>query len=322
MSIHFFYGQEYYFLEKEIQKMKSEYLNSDFITMNYKTFDNPEGAQLIECCQNAPLMFGDMLSVIHIDKYLIGNKMSLTDEQLESFEFALKNVNPQVHLVFVCKILWDEPKKPDSRKKFYKIISKYGTTKEFPMFRTYDKQLPSIITEIAKEQGLKVSQSVCSYIIEQMGTNLTIISTEFSKLVNAIYPRTTVETKDIKTFCPSSEDIFEFADVLALSDKDEILKQYNLLTEKKHPLEILAFLQAGLSKYIFIKTYEKTSSNADMGAKLGIHEFVVKKSREKLAKVPLDRLLAIKKNLTEAEYKYKTGQALLPDLLLEVSLMR
>ena len=322
MSIHFFYGQEYYFLEKEIQKMKSEYLNSDFITMNYKTFDNPEGAQLIECCQNAPLMFGDMLSVIHIDKYLIGNKMSLTDEQLESFEFALKNTSPQVHLVFVCKIPWDEAKKPDSRKKFYKIISKYGTIKEFPMFRAYDKQLPLIITEIAKEQGLKVSQSVCSYIIEQMGVNLTVISTEFSKLVNAIYPRITVETNDIKTFCSSSEDIFEFADVLALSDKDEILKQYNLLTEKKHPLEILAFLQSGLSKYIFIKTYEKNSSNADMGAKLGIHEFLVKKSREKLAKVPLDRLLALKKNLTEAEYKYKTGQALLPDLLLEVSLMR
>ncbi|MBR6162341.1 DNA polymerase III subunit delta [bacterium] len=322
MSIHFFYGQEYYFLEKEIQKMKSEYLNSDFITMNYKVLDNPEGAQLIEACQNAPLMFGDMLTVIHLDKYLIGNNMSLTDDQLEAFEFSLKNANPQVHLVFVCKTPWDELKKPDSRKKFYKILTKYSTTKEFAFYKTWDKQLPSVLAEIGKENGLKLSPAVCSYIVEQMGVNLTTISTEFSKLVNAIYPRTEVEINDIKTYCSSAEDIFELVDLLALSDKDAVLKQYNALTEKKHPLEIMAFLQSGLSKYIFIKTYEKQSSNSEMGSKLGIHEFIVKKTREKLAKVSLDRLLNLKKNLTEAEYKYKTGQTLLPDLLIEMTLMR
>ena len=323
MSVHFFYGQEYYFLEKEIQKMRAEYLNSAFITMNYKTLDNPEGAQLVECCQSAPMMFGDMLSVIDVDKYLIGNKMSLTDEQLEAIECALKNLSPQVHLVFVCKIPWDEQKKPDARKKFYKILAKYGTVKEFPFLRTWDKQLPSVLSEIAKENGLKLSPSVCSYIVEQMGTNLTFISTEISKLVNAIYPRTTIETKDIKTFCSSSEDIFELADMLALSNKDEVLKQYNALTEKKHPLEILAVLQSGLSRYIYIKTYEKELSDYQIAINTGIKsDFVVKKIREKLAKVQLDKLISMKKILTEAEYKYKTGQELLPELFLEVTLMR
>ena len=322
MSITFFYGQENYFIEKEIKKMKSEFLNSDFITMNYKVFDNPQGAQLIECCQNSPLMFGDMLSVIHVDKYLLGAKMSLTDEQLESFDFALKNANPKVHLVFVCKIPSDENKKPDSRKKFFKILTKYANCKEFARFKTWDKQLPQAISEIAKEKGLKITPNVCSYIVEQMGTDMVLIDSELTKLISAIHPRTTVETKDIKTFCTSSEDIFELADMLATGNKDEVIKQYNSLTEKKHPLEILAVLHGGLSKYIFIKSYEKRASDAQIGAKLGIHEYVVKKSREKLSKVSLDRLLSLKKNLTEAEYKYKTGQALLPELLLEVTLMR
>ncbi len=324
MSIHFFYGQEYYFLEKEIQKMKSECLNSDFITMNYKNLDNPEGVQLIDCCRNTPMMFGDILSVVHIDKYLIGNKLSLTDEQLESFEDALKNAtSPQVHLVFVCKMPWDEVKKPDARKKFYKILTKYSESKEFPFLKTWDKKLPSILTEIGKENGLKLSSSVCEYIVEQMGVNLTLISTELSKLVNAIHPRTTVEINDIKTFCSSSEDIFELVDTLALSDKDEVLKQYNSLTEKKHPLEIMAVLQSGISKYIYIKTYEKQMPDSQIAINTGVKSvFVVQQIRKKLAKVPLERLIILKKTLTEAEYKYKTGQALLPDLLLEVMLVR
>ena len=322
MSINFFYGQEYYLLEKEIKKIKSEYLNSDFITMNYKVFDNPKGGELIECCQNAPLMFGDMLTVIHVNKYLLGNDMSLTDEQLVVFEESLKNVAQSVHLVFVCKIPQDEYKKPDGRKKFYKILTKYANSKEFPMFKPWDKQLSTIITEFAQENGLKLTQSVCSYLIEQMGTDLTLINSEIVKLSSAIYPRKNIEKEDIKTFCTVTEDIFNLADTLLSGNKDEILNQYNTLTEKEHPLKILSVLHGNLSKYIFIKNYIKVS-DSDIAKKLGIQsEFVVKKIKEKVAKVPLDRLLSLQKNLTEAEYKYKTGQTLLPDLLLEVTLMR
>jgi len=321
MSINFFYGQEYYLLEKEIKKMKSEYLNSDFITMNYKVFDNPKGGELIECCQNAPLMFGDMLTVIHVNRYLLGNDLSLTDEQLVVFEEALKNTPKSVHLVFVCKIPQDEYKKPDSRKKFSKILTKYSDSKEFPMFKTWDKQLPSIITGFAQENGLKLNQSVCGYIIEQMGTDLTLINSEIVKLASAIYPRTNIEKEDIKTFCTVTEDIFNLADTLLTGNNDEILSQYTTLTEKEHPLKILTILHMNLSKYIFIKSYMKVS-DSDIAKKLGMNEFIVKKTKEKVAKVPLDRLLNLQKNLTEAEYKYKTGQALLPDLLLEVTLMR
>ena len=87
-------------------------------------------------------------------------------------------------------------------------------------------------------------------------------------------------------------------------------------------IKILLVLHGNFSKYIFIKNYIKVS-DSDIAKKLGIQsEFVVKKIKEKVAKVPLDRLLSLQKNLTEAEYKYKTGQTLLPDLLLEVTLMR
>lgn len=321
MSINFFYGQEYFLLENEIKKIKSECLNSDFIAMNYKIFDNPKGLELIDCCQNAPMMFGDMLSVIYVDKYLLGNDLSLTDEQLIMFENALKNVQKSVHLVFVCKIPQDELKKPDGRKKFFKILTNYANCKEFAKFRTYDKQLPGIIIGLAKDNGLKLSSSVCSYIIEQMGTDLTLINTEIIKLANAIYPRTDITKEDVKTFCTVTEDIFNLADTLISGNKDEILKQYNTLTEKEHPLKILSVLHGNFSKYIFIKNYMRVS-DSDIAKKLGMNEYVVKLTKQKIANIPLDKLLKLQKDLTEAELKYKTGQALLPDLLMEVTLLR
>ena len=181
---------------------------------------------------------------------------------------------------------------------------------------------PSIIIGLASENGLKLSSNVCSYIIEQMGTDLTLINSELIKLASAVYPRTNIEKEDVKNFCTVTEDIFNLADTLISGNKDEVLKQYNTLTEKEHHLKILSVLHANFSKYIFIKSYMRVS-DSDIAKKLGIKsDFIVKKMKEKIVNVSLDKLLKLQKDLTEAEYKYKTGQALLPDLLMEVTMMR
>ncbi len=62
--------------------------------------------------------------------------------------------------------------------------------------------------------------------------------------------------------------------------------------------------------------------DADIAKKLSMNEYVVKITKQKIANISLDKLLKLQKDLTEAELKYKTGQALLPDLLMEVTMMR
>jgi len=60
-------------MEKEIKKLKNELLDASFMSMAYKVFDNPDFHTILECVQSAPLMFGKTLTLISIDKYLIGN---------------------------------------------------------------------------------------------------------------------------------------------------------------------------------------------------------------------------------------------------------
>ncbi len=321
MAVFLFYGQEEYLMEKEIKKLKNELLDVSFMSMAYKVFDNPPFNVLIEALQGTPLMFGSSLTLINIDKYLVGNKLSLDDKQIESIDFALKSLSDSVNIIFVCKISRDENKKPDSRKKFYKTLSKYSQVREFAQFRTYQKELNAQIAKMAKEKDLTISSDGISLLIEQLGANLTLIDSELEKLKTALHPNKNVDKSAIAKYCTSSEDVFILADLIIQGNKNEVLKQYSLLTEKRHPLEIFSVLQSNFQRFIFIKSNEKKMSAKDISLKLKLHEFIVMKTQEKLKKTSLDRLLAIRENLINAEFKIKTGQTLSSETALELALL-
>lgn len=322
MAVFLFYGQEEYLMEKEIKKLKNELLDTSFMSMSYKVFDNPDFNTLMDCVQSAPLMFGNTLTIINIEKYLIGNKMGLDDKQIDSVNYALSNLSDNVNIIFVCKIARDENKKPDSRKKLYKTLSKYSQVREFAQYRSYDKQLQSEILKMAKEKDLTISSDNVSFLIEQLGVNLTLIDSELEKLKIAIHPNKAINQDAIKKYCTSSEDVFILADLIIQGNKNEILKQYDLLTEKRHPLEIFSVLQSNFQRFVFVKNYEKKMSTKDIASKLKLHEFVVMKMQEKLRKISLDKLLKIRENLINAEYKLKTGQSASSEILLELTLLR
>ncbi len=322
MAVYFFWGQEEYLMDKEIKKLKSELLDVSFMSMAYKVFDNPPFTDLLGCVQAAPLMFGNTLSIVSLDKYLISNKLSLDDKQIESLEYALKNISDSVNIIFICKIPRDENKKPDSRKKFYKTLSKYSQVREFAQFPAYKKELNAQIAQMAKEKELSINSANVEIMKEQIGVNLTLIDSELEKLKIAIHPKKTIDADDIKKYCVSSEDTYILADLLIEGNKNEILKQYNLLTEKKHPLEIFALLQNSMQRFIFIKNYSNKMSAKEIAAQLRLHEFIVMKTQEKLRKTSLDNLIQIRKNLINAEYKIKSGQKISDEMVLETTLLR
>ena len=73
MAVYFYYGDEDFNIDLEIERMKSK-LNQDFLAMNVQNLDNPEFPQLITALRTPPMMFGDMLVVINADKYFLSQK--------------------------------------------------------------------------------------------------------------------------------------------------------------------------------------------------------------------------------------------------------
>ena len=318
MAIYFYYGDEEFNIEQEVNKLKKS-LDKNFLEMSLKTYDNPKFADLISILRTQPMMFGKMLVIIKANDYF--NK-AFEDKEIKQIEEALENNNENLDIVFVAELPRNEGKKLDSRKKFFKLLSKYNA-KEFPSIPTYKTaELESWIRKQAKSKDLEITSDAASRMIIQIGNNLREIDGELDKLKLFIYPQKQITKETVKELCISNEDLFAFSDYLMKGEKDLALLEYRKLLEKKFCLEIVAALQTMIRKWILLKAKSSECSPFELSKLTGQHEYVVKLNLQKLKNTSLKDLVKLKQNLTEAEYKIKSGQSLVPEKEVEDVLFR
>lgn len=334
MSVYFFYGDEDYLIDKELKKYRSK-LDKNFEQMNYVVYDKLSCTDLISILRTLPMMFGKLMIVINTHELIKeGNKSQslfnagLEDNQLNEIESALslqeENNKNSVDIFFVEKYSKnDKVKKPDSRRKIYKIISKY-TVKNFESIAAYKRaELNSIIQKLAKEKQIKVDSDAVDALISNKGGDIRAFDIELDKLAVYAYPKDTITKSMVLEVCSSNEDLFNLTDYLLVQDKGNALLELRKLLETRHPLEILSSLQTFVKRWIFMKLNSKKMSYKEIGDKLGrVHEYVVKLTLEKTKNISIKTFVLLRENLTEAEYKIKTGQVYSPQEELENAIIR
>lgn len=314
MAVYFYYGDEDFNIDLEIEEMKSK-LNPDFISMSFQTFDNPEYMELSTALRTPPMMFGNMLLVINSDKYFLSNKNFFEDSELSDIEDALKNNPEGLDIVFTVKLPRDENKKIDTRRKLYKILSKYNI-KEFPSFKSYKTaEIANWIKQRAKKKDLSIEVNAVELLIQHIGNNLREFDGELDKLKLLAYPDKNITRKMVEEIAISNQDLFNLAELIMTNKKDKALLEFQRLLDKKHPLEILSALQTMIRKWIILKT--KSNLPAFELSKLtGQHEFVVKQTLQKLKNTTTADLVKLKENLFMVEYNIKSAESL--DIVSEV----
>ncbi len=316
MAVYFYYGEEDFNIDSAIEELKSS-LNPDFIAMNFQNLDNPEYPELITALRTPPMMFGEMLIVINSDKYFSSKKNYFEDKELDDIEDALKNNPESLNIVFVVKISREDGKKPDSRRRLFKILSKFNA-REFNVIKTYETaQLSSWIKQRAKKKGISLEEKAIELLIEHLGNNLRQFDTELDKLKLIAYPEKTVTKKMVEEIAVSNQDLFNITEDIIKNRKDKALLEFRKLTDKKHPLEILSAIQTMLRKWILIKT-KSSLSNAELSRLIGQHEYVVQQTKAKLKDTGAADLVKLKQNLYDAECKIKSGESL--DVISEVEI--
>ena len=314
MAVYFFYGDEEFNIELELDKMSSK-LNPDFKSMSLQVLDNPNYSNLINALRTPPMMFGNMLVIINSEEYFLSNKNFFDEFELSDIEDALKNNPESLDVVFVVRLPRNENKKLDSRRKLYKILSKYNS-KEFPTFKTYKTaEISAWIKSRAKDKDISLKEDAINLLIEQIGNDLREFDTELEKLKLIAYPEKNVTKKMVEEICISNQDVFNFTDYIMRSEKDKALLEFQKLLDKKHPLELLAAIQTMLRKWIVLKS-KSSASPSELAKLTGMHEFVVKQTLLKLKNTKLSELVKLKENLFEVEYKIKSAEAL--DIVSEV----
>lgn len=318
MAVYFFYGEEDYNIEQEIEKLKKS-LDKNFLDMSFKTFDNPKFPDLISILRTQPMMFGKMLIVINCINYF---SKTFEDKEIKEIEKAIEDNNENLDIVFAAILPRNENKKLDSRRKLFKILSKHNA-KEFKVIPTYKTQeLESWIIKTGKSKDLKFEKDALTSIISQLGNNLRQIDKELDKLKLYIYPNNIVTSRAVKDICVSNEDLFAFSDFLMQWQKDKALSEYRKLLDTKHPLEILSALQTMLRKWIVLKAKAKTATNTELAQLTGINEYRIQIDLKKLKNTNLKDLVKLKLNLTESEYKIKSGQVIDIEKEVENALFR
>lgn len=305
MAVYFFYGEEDFNIEQEIEKLKKG-LDKNFLEMSFKTYDNPKFPDLISILRTQPMMFGKMLVVINCLDYF---SKTFDDKEMKQIAEALEENNDNLDIVFVAQLKRDEGKKLDSRKKFFKTLSKYNA-QEFAVIPTYKTaELEGWIIKQAKAKKLKMDTGAATAMISQIGNNLRQLDTELDKLQLMAYPQNVVTPDMIKEICISNEDLFAFSDYLLEGKKDLALREYRKLLEKKYCMEIVSTLQTMLRRWIILKAKSSECTPIELSRLTGQHEYVVKLTLQKLKKTNLKDLVKLKQNITEAEFKIKSGQA-------------
>ena len=318
MSIYFFYGEEDYNIEQEIGKLKKG-LDKNFLEMSFKTYDNPKFPDLISILRSQPMMFGKMLIVINCLDYF---SKTFEDKEIKEIESALENNNENLDIVFVAQLPRNEGKKLDSRKKLFKLLKKYNSL-ECPLIPTYKTaELESWIIKQGKAKGIKLDKNALTAIISQIGNNLRQIDGELDKLKLFAYPNDTVTADMVREICISNEDLFAFSDFLMENEKDRALLEYRKLLDTRYPLEILSTLQTMLRRWIILKAKSQSATPMELSRMTGMHEYVVKLTLQKLKKNNLRDLVKLKENLTDAEYRIKSGLALDVEKEVENALFR
>ena len=321
--LYFYYGQEDYNIELELQKLKNKVVDKTFLSTNYRVYENPNPQEFIDILRTPSLMFGNVLAVINCEKYFFDTKgkISFDDKELKQIEDAIEIMPDSLNVVLVCKIERESTKKIDTRRKIYKIISKSADVQEFPEFKPYQKELATWIQKQVKKKDLIMSSEVVQFLIERLGTNLRVIDNELEKLKLAIHPEKMVKREHIQNICTSTEDIFVLTDYILKGQKDLALAEFKKLCTNKHYLEILAVLQTNFSKFAQMKVDSVDKSSFEIASKAHMPEFIVKKQLEKLKNVPMDRIIKIRQNLLEAEYRIKTGEIAFYELPVEMALL-
>ena len=317
MAVYFFYGEEDYNIDLELNKMRSK-LSPDFISMSYHVCDNPDYQSLIQILRTPPMMFGDSLFVIKAEKYFYDKKnkdsVSFEDAELDDIEDALKNNQQGIDIVFVVKLPRDENKKIDSRRKLFKILSNFNS-QEFPTFSTfYPKEIGNWVRNCAKSKDLSINNDALELLVEQIGNNLRQFDSELDKLKLVAYPNNVVTKDMISEVCISNQDLFNITKCLMNADKTGALLELKKVLDKKHPLELLSAIQTMLRQWVIVKS---SSSNDDIKRKTGIfNEGRIYHLKEDLKKISLKDLVTLKENLFEVEYRIKSGECI--DMISEV----
>ena len=256
MNLYLFYGNNKSIINDKINNIINKYNIVDNNIIKYDLEDNLDN--IIE--------EASMISLFGDTKLILINTTFKEEIDIDKLEEYLKHYNNNIYIVFMSN------DKVDTRRKLYKLITKYGTIEEVTSDNNY---IRSYIKEYIKDYKMDIN-----YFLSKVSDNLDNIKNELDKLMLYKLEDKNITNSDIDDLVISNieEDIFALTDSVITNNIDKSITLYNKFMEKNYePVYIIGLLGNQFTLlYQVKKLYNMGKNNNDIASILGVHPYRVK----------------------------------------------
>ena len=224
--VYFLAGEEAYYID-EI----SDYIEKNVLTDTEKEFNqtiiygrDTSVPAIISAAKRYPMMANYQVVII---------KEAQDVQKIEELEHYVENPLQSTLLVINYKY-----KKIDKRKTFSKLVEKKGVL--FESKKLYDNQVPEWINNFVSQRGYRITPKATAMLSEYLGTDLSKIVNEISKLILNIPAKAEINENLVEQNIGISKDfnIFELQNALGTRNivKANQIANYFAASPKENPL--------------------------------------------------------------------------------------
>ena len=294
-KIYLIYGDEEYFINNEINNLKSKYSDYDIITYDMvesNISDAIEDASMIS-------LFSSNKLIICYNCYFLTSVKCDIDHNVDLLISYMKTDSDSILVLIVNSEI-------DNRKKVVKELNNFNVIK---CNKLKEYEIISFIKDYCKNNGFKIEDAAIKVFLNKLVDNLYIITNELDKLF--LYKNDKLITKsdiDLVTSKMININIFDLVNSIVDKKIDESLRLYDeLLLINEEEIKLIVTLANQFRLIYQVKTMLKSGySEIDISKKLDIHPYRIKIANS--VNINLDDCLRYIKDLSILDEEIKTGK--------------
>ncbi|MFR9602865.1 MAG: DNA polymerase III subunit delta [Rikenellaceae bacterium] len=244
--IYLLMGEEGYFIDSICDMLAETILSEADKAFNQIVMygRDSEAGQVVNCCRQMPMMG---------DKEVVIVKEAQNLRSLEKLAHYTSSPSPSTILIICHK-----DKNLDKRSQLYKSIVKGGVVLE--SVRPRDYEIGAWLTSLVSQRGCTISPKALSMLVDNLGTGISKISNELTKLMLSLPSGTTqIEDIHIEQNIGISKDFNNFELCKAVLGRNVsrslMIADHFAHNPKSNPLLVTIMVLFGQFKQLFLVNY-------------------------------------------------------------------
>ena len=303
------YGENTYLIEKEVKNIKKNF--GEIIQgINYVAIEQNSLENIIPELQTPAFGYPKKLIVVKncdLLKKELKTKKTKNMEVAQKIAVYIEENHQELQETTILLIIEESIDKTNS---LYKMIEKYGETKEFKELNIVE--LSQTLKSICSAYKVNIDNETIKYLIETSGTSMQELINEIRKLIEYAGTNGTIDKKAVDLLAiPKIEAvIFDLTDSLGSKQIGKALETLRNLIYNKEPIQkILITLYNHFKKLYLVKLAQKENTNITEVLNLKPNQtFLTTKYKKQSGYFEEKQLREILEELINLDIQSKSGQ--------------